>query len=238
MSTYQSLKAFADIKRLIVVAAHPDDLETMCGGTIAQLIQQGVTVFSVNCTLGDIGTQQQRMFRANLASIRLGETTEAADFLGISNIYSLGYPDGELVNSLVLRAEIARLYRLTQADALFTFDPFWSGQVHPDHRAAGQAALDAYLPAKMPLYHPEQLNEKGANLGCLEHIFFFATDKEANVYVDVTDVYETKLQACIHHHSQFPNAEQDLNWLKDLDKHHGQKISVSYAEAFKRISVW
>ena len=55
----KDLKAFEEVQRLIVVAAHPDDMETMCGGTVALLAQRGVTVFSVNCTLGDIGAQTE-----------------------------------------------------------------------------------------------------------------------------------------------------------------------------------
>ena len=53
----KGLEAFEEVRRLIVIAAHPDDMETMCGGAVALLAQRGVTVFSVNCTLGDIGAQ-------------------------------------------------------------------------------------------------------------------------------------------------------------------------------------
>jgi LmbE family N-acetylglucosaminyl deacetylase len=137
-----------------------------------------------------------------------------------------------------LRGQIARLYRLTQADTLLTFDPYWTGQIHPDHRAAGQAALDAYMPSKMPLYRPEQLNEPQAGLGCLERVFFFSTDREPDIFVDVTAVYETKLAACMAHRSQFPNGEESLEWLKEIDRKQGQAIDVTYAESFKEIRVW
>ena len=72
------LDAFAEIERLIIVAAHPDDLETMCGGTVALLVQRGVKVFSVNCTLGDIGTQDAATTRPAVATTRLLEAEEAA----------------------------------------------------------------------------------------------------------------------------------------------------------------
>ncbi|MFZ1399458.1 MAG: PIG-L family deacetylase, partial [Candidatus Promineifilaceae bacterium] len=133
--TLQNLDAFADVKRLIVIAAHPDDLETMCGGTIYQLAQRGVEITSVNCTLGDIGAQNDALSRPALATARLAETEAAAQVLGLRQTFNLGRPDGELLPDLALRAEIARLYRLTQADTLFTFDPHWTGQIHPDHRA-------------------------------------------------------------------------------------------------------
>lgn len=127
---------------------------------------------------------------------------------------------------------------LTQADTLFTFDPFWTGQIHPDHRAAGQVALDAYMPSKMPLYRPEQLNEPGAGLGRLARVFLFSTDREPDIFVDVTDIYPTKLAACIAHTSQFPEGEADLEWMKEIDRATGEKIGVAYAEAFRELRVW
>jgi LmbE family N-acetylglucosaminyl deacetylase len=234
----KDLAAFAEVQRLIVVAAHPDDLETMAGGTVALLVQRRMKIFSVNCTLGDIGTQEAHMSRPVLATTRLAETQEAARILGIEQTYNLGHHDGELVADLELRAQIARLYRLTQADTLWTFDPFWPGQIHPDHRAAGQAALDAYMPSKMPLYRPEQFNEPGAGPGCLKRIFLFATDRAPDIFIDVGGVYETKLAACQAHLSQFPQGEANLEWMKELDQRRGQVLGVPYAEAFKQMEVW
>jgi LmbE family N-acetylglucosaminyl deacetylase len=234
----RGIEAFDEVERLIVVAAHPDDLETMAGGTIARLVSRGVQVFSVNCTLGDIGAQDGNLARPALASTRLAETEAAAAILGVKQCFNLGRHDGELVADLDLRAQLARLYRLTQTDTLWTFDPFWPGQVHPDHRAAGQAALDAYMPSKMPLYRPEQLNESGAGLGRVERVFLFATDREPDVFVDVGQVYESKLAACLAHRSQFPDGEESLEWMKQLDQMRGEAIGVPYSESFKSLPVW
>ncbi len=231
-------EAFADVKRLIVVAAHPDDLETICGGTICRLARLGVEVFSVNCTLGDIGVRQSGPTRAQVALTRHNETEAAAQILGIKQTFNLGHHDGELLPDLPVRAQLARLYRITRADTLFTFDPFWSGQIHPDHRAAGQAALDAYMPSKMPLYHPEHLNEPGAGLGQLERVFLFSTTREPDIYVDVSDVFEVKLAASQAHVSQFPEGEASLDWMKEIDRETGQVIGVEYAEVFKQLQVW
>lgn len=238
MADIKGIEAFADTQRLIVVAAHPDDLETLVGGTVAQLTKRGVKVFSVNCTLGDIGTPDASQTRPALASTRLQETEAAARILGIERTFNLGRHDGELVADLTLRAQIARLYRLTQADTLWTFDPYWAGQIHPDHRAAGQAALDAYMPSKMPLYHPEHLGDPEADLGCLEKVFVFASGDDVNVCVDVTAVYQQKLDACIAHLSQFPDGEESLEWMKDLDKGRGEPFGIALAETFKEIRVW
>jgi LmbE family N-acetylglucosaminyl deacetylase len=234
----RGLEVFDKVKRLIVVAAHPDDMETMCGGAVALLVQRGVKVFVANCTLGDIGAREGGISRPALAVARLDETEAAARILGVEESFNLGRPDGELVADLELRAQIARLYRHTGADTLWTFDPFWAGQIHPDHRAAGQAALDAYMPAKMPLYRPEQLNEPGACLGCLEQVFFFSTTRDPDILVDVTSVYPTKMAACMAHRSQFPEGEKSLEWMKEMDETKGRATGAKYAEAFKQIEVW
>jgi LmbE family N-acetylglucosaminyl deacetylase len=238
VSQVKGIEAFAEVKRLIVVAAHPDDLECCCGSTIALLADRGVEIVSVNCTLGDIGAQDAAMVRPALASIRLAETEAAGRLLGVERCFSLGHHDGELEPSLVVRAQLSRLYRITAADTLWSFDPFWTGQIHPDHRAAGQAALDAYMPSKMPLYHPEQLNEAGAALGQLKQVFFFGTDRDPDVFVDVTEVYESKLAACQAHRSQFPRGLEDLEWLKELDGERGKALGVPWAESFRQMAVW
>jgi LmbE family N-acetylglucosaminyl deacetylase len=238
MTETLGIDAFTDVQRLIVVAAHPDDLETICGGTVALLARRGVAIFSVNCTLGDIGTQDSATTRPAVATTRLLEAEEAARILGIEQVHSLGHHDGELEANLELRAQIARFYRVTQADTLFTFDPFWAGQVHPDHRAAGQAAIDAYMPAKMPLYRPEHLREPGAGLGVLQRVFLFSTDREPDVFVDVSSVYETKLAACLAHRSQFPKGIDGLQWLQGWDEERGKAIGAARAESFKRMTVW
>jgi LmbE family N-acetylglucosaminyl deacetylase len=231
-------EAFDEVQRAIVVAAHPDDLECCCGGVIAMLVARGVAVFSVNCTLGDIGAQEGDIVRPALAANRLRETEDAARLLGLSGTFNLGHHDGELMPDLELRAQVARLYRITGADSLFTFDPHWPGQIHPDHRAAGQAALDAYMPAKMPLYRPEQLREQGAGLCKLQRVFLFSTERDPDVCVDVTGVYGEKLAACRAHVSQFPKGDESLEWLKEMDGRTGEKIGAPFAEAYRTMRVW
>jgi len=234
----KGIEAFDEVKRLIVVAAHPDDLECICGGTIALLAERGVDIVSVNCTLGDIGTQETGIVRPALAATRLAETEDAARILGVRAVYNLGHHDGELLPSLDLRAQIARLYRLTQADTLFTFDPYWPGQIHPDHRAAGQASLDAYMPSKMPLSRPEQLVENHVGLAKLERIVLFSTDREPDIVVDIGAVRARKIDAVLAHKSQFPKGADNLDWLAELDAEAGKPYQLAAAETFKTLRVW
>ena len=133
----------AEMQRVMVVAAHPDDLETTCGGTLTLLIQRGAEVVLLLATDGDIGTHDATYTRETLAAVRRIETLEAARLLGLEDVVFLGHHDGELVAGLDLRAEVALAYRRHQPDTILTFDPVWGGQAHPDHTAAGRAAVDA-----------------------------------------------------------------------------------------------
>ena len=96
-----------EVKRILVVAAHPDDLETTCGGTLALLLEQRVVVALLLCTDGDIGTHDSAYTRVSLAETRRHETLYGAQTLGFTEVFFLGHHDGELVADLALRAEVA-----------------------------------------------------------------------------------------------------------------------------------
>lgn len=222
---------FADVRRLIFVGAHPDDLETVVCGTIYMLIQRGVEVCQVLCTDGNIGSHDPRYTRASLARTRRREARVAAAFLGIKDLVFLGHGDGELEPSLRLRAQLAREYRRFQPDTLMAFDPYVGG--HPDHRAAGRAALDAVIPASMPLYHPEQL--KGARKPSnLQRTFLFGGRAATNedILVDVTPHWNLRLQAMRLHTSQFGRPDFDFSWLETWFRAQGKAIGTKYAERF------
>lgn len=228
-----------DIKRVLVVTAHPDDLETACGGTMALLICQGMEVSLLLCTDGDIGTHDLSYTRETLAATRRQEAMEAGRVLGLKEILFLGHHDGELVPDLALRAEVAAAYRRLQPDTLFTFDPYWSGQAHPDHSAAGRAAMDAYMPSKMELYHPEQLVD-GARVADIKRVFFFGgSDRPGQLTIDISSAWDTKIAATKAHVSQFgANMEEALKWLTDWNHEIGRCCGLDYAESFHPVTVW
>jgi LmbE family N-acetylglucosaminyl deacetylase len=230
-------EAFDEVKRAIVVCAHADDLETMCGGTIAMLVARGVEVYELICTLGDLGSHDLTLTRETLAEMRARESQEAGRVLGLREVVTLGHHDGELEPSLKLREQVAAHYRRWQPDTLFTFDPWWPGQVHPDHRAAGMAALDAYMPSKMEFYHPEQLEE--CQVANLQRVFFF-TPRQPTVFVDVSGVYDRKIAASLAHKSQFPEGEKNLEWMRELDAQAAKVagLDATYAEQFGTMRVW
>jgi LmbE family N-acetylglucosaminyl deacetylase len=227
--SYKGLEAFDEVKRAIVVAAHADDMETMMGGAVALLRARGVAFCLVICTSGDIGSNEPQWTRESLAAARVEEARAGADLLGIEAVQIMGHHDGELENTLALRAEIARYYPLYPPDTLFTFDPTGYLINNPDHRAVGRAALDALIPASMRLYHPEQL-AAGLERAEIKHVALW-TPATPNVVVDVGAVYPQKLAACLAHHSQFPD-ESRLDWMKRMDHGGGERIGVEYAERF------
>jgi LmbE family N-acetylglucosaminyl deacetylase len=226
---------FEDTKRLIVVAAHPDDIEISCGGTLAILARRGVEIVAINCTCGDIGTHEPELTRDSLCGTRQEEAQAALALLGVRELKTLGHPDGELLPSLELRADLVYVFRKFQPDTLLTFDPWWRGQAHPDHTAAGRAALDAYMPSKMPLYKPDQI-EQGVECADIQHVYFF-DGEEPGGFVDISDTFELKVRAVERHVSQF-RGHQVREWLERWNRETGRRYGVRYAEAFREMQVW
>jgi LmbE family N-acetylglucosaminyl deacetylase len=234
---HPGLQAFDEVKRAIVVCAHADDMETMMGGTIWLLAQRGVQIFELICTQGDLGSHDKHHTRETLAAERIAEAQEGGRLLGLQEVATLGHHDGELEPTLELRAEIARHYRKWQPDTLFTFDPSWLGQIHPDHVAAGRGAIDALMPSKMPLYRPEHLQE--TRVADIKRAFLFSPSN-ATLFVDVSSVYDRKVAAAIAHKSQFPEGEKNLDWMRELDRMWAKlgNVAGEYAEQFSELRVW
>jgi N,N'-diacetylchitobiose non-reducing end deacetylase len=232
-----SLELFQEVKRAIVVCAHADDMETVIGGTIWLLAQRGVEIRELICTAGDIGSHDESHTRETLAAIRRAEAEAGARLLGVREVATLPYHDGELEPTLELRAEVARFYRRWQPDTLFTFDPSWAGQIHPDHRAAGRVAIDAIMPSKMRLYRPEQLSDGG--VGKIERTFLFSPAEPA-LFVDISEVYDLKVAAALAHRSQFPEGSKSLDWMRELDSAAGKRAGLEgrYVEQLAALRLW
>jgi LmbE family N-acetylglucosaminyl deacetylase len=143
--------------RVLVIAAHPDDPEYGCAGTVARWAQEGREITYLLLTSGDKGSKDPAVRPGRLASLREKEQREAGAKLGVKELIFLRHPDGMLDNSMEMRREIAGIIRWKRPNAVLTIDPWRHYQTHPDHRAAGQAALDAAYAAKEVNLFPEQL---------------------------------------------------------------------------------
>lgn len=234
---WKGLEAFDEVKKAIVVCAHADDMETMIGGTAWLLAGRGVELFELICTRGDLGSHDESYTRDTLAEARRREAQAGAEILGFKAVETLDHHDGELEPSLELRATIAGYYRRWQPDALFCFDPWWPGQIHADHRASGQAAMDALMPSRMPLYRPEQL--QNAAPGKVSRVFLFGP-ATPGIYIDVTEVYDRKIAASVAHVSQFPEGEKNLEWMRNLDSAAAQEAGAEgrLYERLAEVRLW
>src|SRR5882757_6967428 len=155
----------SEIQRVLVVAAHPDDIDFSAAGTIALWTDAGIEVAYCLVTDGDAGGFDEAVPRAEIAPMRRKEQTAAAAVVGVHDLRFLGYPDGRVEATLALRKDLARVIRQVQPGRVVCPSPERNyarmGASHPDHRAVGSAALDAVYPdARNPFAFPELLADE------------------------------------------------------------------------------
>lgn len=221
-------------KSAMVIMAHPDDAEFTVAGTVAKWAQAGCEVVYVLCTSGNAGTHEPGMTRAQIAAIREEEQRAACRLLGVKEAVFLRYDDGTLQPTLELRRDLVRLIRYFKPEVVITEDPtalFYGSDYinHPDHRAASQAALDAVAPAAaMPLLWPEEGEPHR-----VRQVYVGGNDRP-NVWVDLSDTIEIKIEALRQHKSQLGDwdpSEMLRQWAADAGKEKG----LAYAESFRRM---
>jgi LmbE family N-acetylglucosaminyl deacetylase len=226
-------------QRTMIIAAHPDDIEFVVAGTVAKWVQAGAQARYVLVTSGDAGSHQPGITREELARVREAEQRAAARTVGVDEVVFLGYHDSEVEPTLALRRDLVREIRRFKPDTVVCFDPtllFVSdGYInHPDHRAVGQAALDAVAPtAAMPLAFVE-LREEGLEPHRVKEIFVAAT-ADPDTRIDISDTIDLKIEALRQHASQFPHGWDPGEMIREWAAESGAEVNVPYAEAFKRI---
>ncbi|GAB3295391.1 PIG-L deacetylase family protein [Parasphingorhabdus pacifica] len=202
-------------RRALVVTAHPDDVDFGSAGTIAALTSSGARVSYCVCTSGDAGGFDDTP-RAQVPGIRQAEQRAAAEAVGVTDVHFLGYQDGRVTADLALRRDITRVIRTACPDLVITHSPEinWAriAVSHPDHRAVGEATLDAVYPdARNEFAHPELLAEEGLRPWRVRRLWLSETpDERINHAVDITDHMGAKLAALAAHRSQTAH-------LDDLD---------------------
>ena len=192
-------------RRILVVTAHPDDVDFGVAGSVASWTDAGAEVAYCICTDGDAGGSDRSLSRAVMAELRREEQTTAAKVVGVSDVTFLGFPDGRLLPDLDLRRAISAVIRRFRPDRVVTQSPDrnWTRiyASHPDHLAAGEAATCAVYPdARNPFAFPELL-EEGLEPHSVPELWLMVTDR-ADRTVDVTDQFDRKLAALRSHRSQ------------------------------------
>ena len=228
--------------RVLVIAAHPDDAEFSFGATVARLVDEGAWVSYVVVTDGAQGGDDPGEPADALVKRRYSEQRAAARMLGVSEVLFLGFPDGNLMDTVELRLSLTREIRRQRPDLILTHQPLRSlefpvGASHPDHLVVGQAALNAVYPnARNPRAFPDLLAEglpahKVAEVWVPGH-------EHTDLLVDVDQTADRKFLAILAHRSQFTSSDDpaaEIQWVRDRMRGNGGLIERRYAEAYKRI---
>lgn len=229
--------------RILVVVAHPDDCDFGCAGSTARWTSEGREVSYCIVTDGDAGGSDRSVTRAEVARLRREEQTAAARAVGVTDIAFLGYPDGKLTPSIEVRRDISRVIRQRKPMRVVTQSPernyariFAS---HPDHLAAGEAALCAVYPdSRNPFAHMELLEKEGLEPHTVPEVYLMAT-MQGDTVVDITDTIDRKLAALKCHASQYSNwdelAERVRTWARMNAEQNGLPGGSS-AESFLRVA--
>lgn len=225
-------------KNVLVVAAHPDDIEFTIAGTVAKWVSEGSHVTYVICTSGETGSHDIDMPPEKLGPIRQAEQRAAAEILGVETIVFLDYPDGTLEPTLELRKDITKLIRKYKPDAILTWDPTRrlvgnSYINHPDHIALGEATLAAIMPAcDSPFIFPELLNEEGLQPYKVHEVYLFGAEHH-NVWIDITETIEDKIATLKCHESQMGGWKELPEYIKSSAQRIGEPHNLKYAEAYR-----
>ena len=209
----------AGLTRAMVVMAHPDDNEFVCGGTVALLAELDWDIQIIVTTSGNKGTKEIGMTGQRLAAIREEEQRSAAQILGAQEPTFFGFPDGYIENSNELRGLIVRQIRIHRPSLVITWDGFRPGFNHRDHRRTGRATYDAIYPAADDhLYYPRD-KEEGLE-PFRPSVLMLAGSNDPDCHVNISQVIATKIRAVMAHRSQV--GERDENAI--LERYRNRAI--------------
>ena len=224
-----------EIKRVLAVTAHPDDVDFGASGTIASWVKAGIHVSYCICTNGDQGGEESGIPVEEMPAVRQKEQRAAGAAIGVTDITFLNYRDGSLEPTLGLRKDIVRAIRIAQPDRMVIQSPErnWEriGASHPDHLAAGEAAIQAVYPdARNPFAFPEML-EAGIKPWRVKEVWV-TSHATPDHFVDITDFFHLKMAALHAHASQTAhNAE-----LENMVRGWGERNATAAGFAEGRIA--
>jgi LmbE family N-acetylglucosaminyl deacetylase len=222
------------VDRVLAIYAHPDDPDVSCAGTLARWADEGAEVHLVICSAGDKGATADGGDPDGLVERRAAEAEAAARVLGLAGQVNLGYPDGEVDNTIDLRERLVGQIRALRPDVVVSCDPtavfFGSRYVnHHDHRGVGFAVLDACAPAAAsPRYFPETgpPHQVGA--------IYLSGTLEPDTWEDISTTVDRKVEALRCHRSQVGD---DLDLVGEVVRRRAASAGVDggleCAEAFR-----
>jgi LmbE family N-acetylglucosaminyl deacetylase len=218
----------------LVLFAHPDDAEFMCGGTIAKWTREGCEVHYVVVTDGSAGSNEPGVTREEMRPIREREQRAAADVLGVTSVTLLGEVDGLLEVTLDTRRKVTREVRRLRPEVIVAPDParLWSGNRyinHWDHKAAGMLALSTVMPDAPTRVMFQELEAEGIEPYEVPNLWL--SSNEPDTYIDITDTIDLKIKSLEQHVSQ--GGTEAEPWVRLRAQQTGEEAGCAYAEAFK-----
>lgn len=221
-----------DTVDLLAIAAHRDDAELTCGGTLAKAARAGRSVGILDLTAGEMGTRGS-------AELRAQEAERAAAVLGVGLRLNAGLRDAHLANDEASRVKVVEVIRTLRPRVVIL--PFPVGR-HPDHRVAAELGRDACYLAGLARYHPRPGVEPHRPFKVLHALAYREDPVKPSFVVDITDTFEAKMQAIRCYASQFDGAKaageifptgQDLyELIRVQSAHYGSLIRTQYGEPF------
>lgn len=218
-----------DTVDVLAIGAHPDDVEMICGGTIAKMVDRGYRVAIVDMTRGELGTRGTPEERAR-------EAEAAARVLGVVERINLGLPDTRVSNDEEARVLVVEQIRRLRPKLVMSH--YWD-DLHPDHSATGHIVADTMYPAGFANFPA-----RGEPYRPNEYLFFMAHfGFEPSFIVDIADYHERKLESVKCYRSQLHDETRDgletliaqptfLKRLEGRARHFGNMIYREFGEPF------
>jgi len=223
---------------ILAIGAHPDDVETSCGGTLAKYAKLGHKVFTATATNGNVGSATLPM--EEIAAIRKEEARKAAAHIGAEYI-CLDYDDEMFFEERAARLAFIDLVRYCKADVILTHNP---KDYNPDHMLTSKIITD--IPVMIPI---EKIKTKSPAYDKIPLVVYFEAEHgfgfEPTEWVDISEEMEIKVAMMKEHKSQVlwmqDNYKDSLGDEKKdffddfvtLAKFRGTQCGVEYAEAFR-----
>ena len=225
---------------VMVVVAHPDDIEFSCAGTLARWAKNGTLVSYVLCTSGEVGIAEAGMTKEKATSIREAEQRVAAQIVGAEEVVFLREPDGLLQPTLELRKKIVREIRRFKPEVVICGDPtiVWAGEDyinHPDHRAAATAALDAIFPAAGQPNLFQELEAEGLTAHKPRKVYVTGWN-QTDLYINITETIDVKVAALRAHRSQMGDWDPEPR-IKEWASERARGKEMAYAESFRVVTL-
>jgi len=216
----------------LAIGAHPDDVESSCGGVVAKYARRGHKIVIATMTNGDKG--HLVIPPKKLAKIRLGEARRAASILGGQYVW-VGFSDGEVFHNREAVLKVVELIRKAKPDVIFTMSP---EDYHGDHSNTGRIVVEATFAAGVPRILPKLPAHTPKKAYYCETAFGIGF--EPDLWIDISDVMDTKLKALRQHESQIQWLKQHhgIDFIEDTrvcSRFRGLQVGVKYAEAFQQV---